>query len=166
MDVHLVFDRRITTWPLLAGLHSPVQWVFDRTESCGLAEAGQQYLAISVSNADGLLGRHPDELVPWITGELGRLLPAARSARLVDSLVTKERHATFRAVPGTAALRPPAQSAYPGLAVAGAWTDTGWPATMEGAVRSGRAAGRAVCNSERELGPQGQPRTNPIEEVA
>jgi hydroxysqualene dehydroxylase len=73
-----------------------------------------------------------------------RLLPAARGARVVDRLVTKERAATFRARPGTAALRPPAQTAVPGLAVAGAWTDTGWPATMEGAVRSGRTAARAA----------------------
>ena len=166
LDVHLVFDRRVTRWPLMAGLHSPVQWVFDRTSSSGLAEAGQQYLAVSLSNADSLLGRHPDDLVSWITAELGYLLPAARSARVIDSLVTKERHATFRAVPGTAMLRPPARTAHPGLAVAGAWTDTGWPATMEGAVRSGRAAARAVCNSERGLGPRGQSRTDPIEEVA
>ena len=59
-------------------------------------------------------------------------------------MVTKERHATFRATPGSAALRPGAATSFPGLAVAGAWTDTGWPATMEGAVRSGHAAARVV----------------------
>jgi protoporphyrinogen oxidase len=148
IDVHLVFDRPVTRWPLLAGLHSPVQWVFDRTLSSGLLEdggaAGAQYVAVSVSAADGLVARRPDELVPWITGELARLLPEAGRARVRDALVTKERNATFRAQPGTAALRPAARSAWPGLAVAGAWTDTGWPATMEGAVRSGRAAA-AVC---------------------
>jgi squalene-associated FAD-dependent desaturase len=146
VDVHLVFDRQVTRWPLVAGLHSPVQWVFDRTASSGLASDGRgpQYLAVSVSAADEMLGRRPDELTPWISAELGRLLPATGGARILDALVTKERQATFRARPGTAALRPPPRTAWPGLAVAGAWTDTGWPATMEGAVRSGRAAAR-VC---------------------
>jgi squalene-associated FAD-dependent desaturase len=148
LDVHLVFDRKVTDWPLMAGLDSPVQWVFDRTASAGTPDGAspEQYLAVSVSNADSLLGRHPDELVRWIQGELGRLLPAVAGARLVDALVTKERQATFRAVPGTAALRPQARTALPGLAVAGAWTATGWPATMEGAVRSGRAAAAAVLD--------------------
>jgi squalene-associated FAD-dependent desaturase len=160
VDVHLVFDRPVTRWPLLAGLDSPVQWVFDRTASSGLMSepdapqyvgpqyVGPQYVAVSVSAADDLLGRHPDQLVPWITGELARLLPEAGGARLVDSLVTKERQATFRARPGTAPLRPGARTTRAGLAVAGAWTDTGWPATMEGAVRSGRtAAGVALAGA-------------------
>jgi squalene-associated FAD-dependent desaturase len=146
MDVHLIYDRPVSPWPLMAGLRSPVQWVFDRTAAAGLAGTGCQYLAVSVSNADALLGRHPTEIVAEVSTALAALLPdvAGARARLVDSLVTKERQATFRAVPGTAALRPPAATAHPGLAVAGAWTDTGWPATMEGAVRSGRAATRAV----------------------
>jgi squalene-associated FAD-dependent desaturase len=145
IDVHLVFDRPVTRWPLLAGLHSPVQWVFDRTASSGLSEQrdGSQYVAVSVSAADELIARRPDELVPWVTAELACLLPEAAQARVLDALVTKERKATFRARPGTAALRPGPRTAWPGLAVAGAWTDTGWPATMEGAVRSGRAAATA-----------------------
>jgi squalene-associated FAD-dependent desaturase len=153
VDVHLVFDRQITRWPLLAGLQSPVQWVFDRTASSGLASGaeGPQYVAVSVSAADEMLGRRPDELVPQITAELGRLLPDATAARVLDALVTKERQATFRARPGTAALRPPARTAWPGLAVAGAWTDTGWPATMEGAVRSGRAAARVCLEPEQKF---------------
>jgi squalene-associated FAD-dependent desaturase len=161
VDVHLVFDRPVTHFPLLAGVHSPVQWVFDRTESSGLngqadpagrsgrtGRAAPQYLAVSVSAADDLLGRRPDDLVTCIIAELGRLLPETGGARVVDALVTKERKATFRARPGTAALRPGPRSAWPGLAVAGAWTDTGWPATMEGAVRSGRAAAAACLSAQ------------------
>jgi squalene-associated FAD-dependent desaturase len=146
IDVHLVFDRRVSPWPLMAGQASPVQWVFDRTTSSGLGRAadGRQYLAVSLSAADHLMGRRPDDLVGWIGAELARLLPDAGRARIIDSLVTKERRATFRALPGTAALRPDAATSWPGLAVAGAWTNTGWPATMEGAVRSGRTAAR-VC---------------------
>jgi squalene-associated FAD-dependent desaturase len=145
VDVHLVFDRPVTPWPLLAGVRSPVQWVFDRTGSSGLEPGrGEQYVAVSLSAADAQVGRHPDELTPWIVTELARLLPQAAEARVLDSLVTKERHATFRAAPGSARLRPGPRTELPGLAVAGAWTDTGWPATMEGAVRSGTAAAR-VC---------------------
>jgi squalene-associated FAD-dependent desaturase len=149
VDVHLVFDRPVTRWPLLAGLDSPVQWVFDRTESSGLRSEGDrdQYVAVSVSAADEMLGRRPDELVPWIVHELARLLPEVAGARVLDSLVTKERNATFRARPGTAPLRPGPRTAWPGLAVAGAWTDTGWPATMEGAVRSGQAAAEACLRA-------------------
>jgi squalene-associated FAD-dependent desaturase len=146
VDVHFVFDRRVTEYAFMAALGSPVQWVFDRTAASGLAEAdpSAQYLAVSLSAADTLLGRRPEDLISWIRKELERLLPEVAGARLVDSLVTKERKATFRARPGSASLRPPAATALPGLAVAGAWTATGWPATMEGAVRSGRAAARAV----------------------
>jgi squalene-associated FAD-dependent desaturase len=146
VDVHLVFDRPVTRWPLMAGCGSAVQWVFDRTASSGLETrpGGPQYLAVSLSAADDLVGRRPDDLIAWIQIELTRLLPPAGGARVLDSLVTKERQATFRARPGTGRLRPPQKTGWPGLAIAGAWTDTGWPATMEGAVRSGRAAARAV----------------------
>ncbi len=168
VDVHLVFDRQVSPWPLMAGHGSPIQWVFDRTMSSGLesASSDRQYLAVSLSAADHLLGRHPDGLTSWVADELARLLPDAGRARIVDSLVTKERRATFRAIPGTAVLRPDPATAWPGLAVAGAWTNTGWPATMEGAVRSGRAAARA-CLAER---PRSFPRPEEIitakEEVA
>ncbi|HEY1650394.1 MAG TPA: hydroxysqualene dehydroxylase HpnE [Acidimicrobiales bacterium] len=149
VDFHLVYDRPVTAWPLMAAVSSPVQWVFDRTGSSGLASG--QYLAVSISAADGLLTERPESLVQRIAGELGRLLPLSNEARLVDSLVTKERRATFRAAPGTASLRPAARTSFPGLAVAGAWTDTGWPATMEGAVRSGRAAARAALDAVQRI---------------
>jgi squalene-associated FAD-dependent desaturase len=169
VDVHLVFDRPVTRWPLLAGLDSPVQWVFDRTASSGLATgpAGPQYVAVSVSAADHLLERHPDHLVPLITSELARILPEVSGARLVDAIVTKERKATFRAGPGTAALRPGPRTARPGLAIAGAWTDTGWPATMEGAVRSGRAAAEvALAGAGAARGARQRLHSTHTEEVA
>jgi uncharacterized protein with NAD-binding domain and iron-sulfur cluster len=75
---------------------------------------------------------------------LTELLPAARSAIVERFVVTRERFATFRAAPGTWGSRPGPKTGIEGLALAGAWTDTGWPATMEGAVRSGRAAARVV----------------------
>lgn len=162
VDVHLVYDRKVTTWPFMAAVDSPVQWVFDRTESSGLAGSSdlpntgdRQYIAVSISAADHLLGRRPEELVSWINSELARLLPAVTSAKLLDSLVTKERRATFAATSGTARLRPAQATRIDGLAVAGAWTDTGWPATMEGAVRSGRAAADACLSGRRH--PSAEP---------
>jgi hydroxysqualene dehydroxylase len=143
VDIHLRYDRPVTDLPFAAAVGTRAQWIFDRTVASGLAPGQCQYLAISISAADGEVGRHPERLAGDIAAEISRVLPAAADAKLTDTLVTKERYATWRAAPGTAALRPGPSSAYPGLAIAGAWTDTGWPATMEGAVRSGVAAARA-----------------------
>ncbi len=71
---------------------------------------------------------------------LAELFPAARDAQVTEFFVTRERRATFRQAPGSGALRPKAATLRPGLVLAGAWTATGWPDTMEGAVRSGLAA--------------------------
>lgn len=145
VNVHLVLDRRVTDLPLAAAVGSPVQFVFDHTEASGLEPAaGQQCLVVSLSAADRYVGRRPDELVRAFHAALGDLFPRARRAGLVDAVVTRERSATFRGVPGTAALRPGPRTRVPGLFLAGAWCDTGWPATMEGAVRSGDSAAMAA----------------------
>jgi uncharacterized protein with NAD-binding domain and iron-sulfur cluster len=123
---------------MAAGVGTPIQFLFDRTASSGLAEG--QCLAISLSAADAYIGRRPEDLVRSFRQALDELLPAARHARLVDGTVSREHAATFRAVPGTSALRPSSRTGLRGLALAGAWCDTGWPATMEGAVRSGQSA--------------------------
>ncbi len=170
VNVHLVLDRTVTDLPMAAAVDSPIQYVFDRTVSSGLAAssgvaassdgvtasssgvagssdvAGKQCLSISLSAADRYIGQHPDELVRSFRQALDDLFPAARHARLVDGTVSREHTATFRAVPGTAALRPPARTAIQGLALAGAWCDTGWPATMEGAVRSGLSAASVILS--------------------
>jgi squalene-associated FAD-dependent desaturase len=155
VDVHLIFDRRVTEWPIMAAHRSPVQWVFDRTASSGLQPSGRQYLAVSLSAADQLLGRAPEELRDSSVAALERLLPPVSEARLVDATVTKERRATFRAAPGSQSVRPPAATRRAGLVLAGAWTETGWPATMEGAVRSGSAAVQALVDAaaRHELAP-------------
>ncbi len=144
VNVHLVYDRRVTDLSFAAALESPVQFVFDRTASSGTRRG--QCLAVSLSAADRWIGLRPDELIKIFTEALGDLFPAARHARVVDAVVTREHEATFRGVPGTLALRPGPRTQCPGLAMAGAWTDTGWPATMEGAVRSGHAAAGAVLS--------------------
>jgi squalene-associated FAD-dependent desaturase len=142
VNVHVHFDRRVTDLRLAAALDSPAQWIFDRTVSSG---AGQgQYLAVSISGADDYIGARPLDLGSDMVEALGALFPAAREAKVLKTLVTREHNATFRASPGSAQHRAPARTRAPGLAVAGAWTATGWPPTMEGAVRSGLAAARTV----------------------
>jgi uncharacterized protein with NAD-binding domain and iron-sulfur cluster len=117
-----------------------VQWVFDRTGSAGL-ESGQ-YLVISLSAADDDLGVTSTELRERYEPALRELLPGAREAAVDTFFVTREHAATFRAAPGARAFRAGPRTALHGLVIAGSWTDTGWPATMEGAVRSGHAAAR------------------------
>jgi hydroxysqualene dehydroxylase len=119
-----------------------VQWIFDRTAASGVAEG--QLLAVSLSAAEAEIGRPKAQIVAEATAALERMLTRARRAKLLDAAVTRSPRATFRAAPGAGRLRPPARTGIPGLALAGAWTDTGWPATMEGAVRSGHAAAREV----------------------
>ncbi|GAA4685347.1 hydroxysqualene dehydroxylase HpnE [Pseudonocardia yuanmonensis] len=147
VNVHVVYDRRVLDAPFAAGVYTPVQWVFDRTDQSGAATVygpRAQYLAVSVSAADDLVGLPAATLRERFLPALEALLPAARDAVVLESFVTREPHATFRGAPGQAALRPGPRTALPGLYVAGAWTDTGWPATMEGAVRSGEAAAEAL----------------------
>jgi len=138
VNVHVVYDRPVTAHAFAAGLGATAQFVFDRTKAAG-AERGQ-VLAVSISAADAEIGERPEALIERVTGELRLLFPSARRAEVVDAVVTREHDATFRGVPGTRKLRPGPETGLANLFLAGAWTDTGWPATMEGAVRSGRAA--------------------------
>ena len=142
VNVHVVYDRRVTRLPFAAAVDSPVQWVFDKTRTSGLKTG--QYLAISLSAADGYVEVPTARLREQFLPALEELFPAARDARVTDFFVTRERRATFRQAPGCGALRPGAATSLPGLVLAGAWTDTGWPDTMEGAVRSGRTAAQEL----------------------
>jgi squalene-associated FAD-dependent desaturase len=150
VNVHLVLGQRVLDEPFLAVVGSPLQWIFDRTEAAGLARG--QYLALSISAADGYIEQPVARLRELFLPELARVLPAVDRAELVDFFVTRERAATIRSAPGQAALRAPARTARPGLVLAGAWTDTGWPDTMEGAVRSGQTAARIVLGQAAEQG--------------
>ena len=142
VNVHVIYDRPVMSLPFAAAIDSPVQWVFDRTRISGLDQLspGQQYLAISLSAADEYADVPAARLREQFVPALAELFPAARDAQVTEFFVTRERRATFRQVPGSGALRPQAATRRPGLVLAGAWTDTGWPDTMEGAVRSGLAA--------------------------
>jgi squalene-associated FAD-dependent desaturase len=150
VNLHVHYDRRVLDEPLAAALGSPVQWIFDRTEASGAREG--QLVAISLSHAVGEIGASVAELRGRYLPALERLLPAARNAAVLDFAVTHEPRATFAAVPGTAKLRPGPRTSVPGVYLAGSWTDTGWPATMESAVRSGLAAARLAVSDSRETG--------------
>ncbi|HTX62652.1 MAG TPA: hydroxysqualene dehydroxylase HpnE, partial [Acidimicrobiales bacterium] len=148
VNVHLVFDRRVTDLPMAAAVSSPVQFVFDHTSASGIRPAtGHQCLVLSLSDATAWVGRRPDYLIRTFHAALGNLFPRARDAALVDGVVSREHAATFRGAPGTAALRPHPATSLPGVFLAGAWCATGWPATMEGAVRSGTDAASAALAS-------------------
>jgi uncharacterized protein with NAD-binding domain and iron-sulfur cluster len=142
VNLHVVFDRPVMDLPFVASIDTPLQWIFDRSAAAGL-ERGQ-YLTVSLSAADAYLGLSRAELRGIFLPALEGLLPDARRARVEHFFATCEREATFLQRPGTQRLRPGPRTASPGLFLAGAWTDTGWPATMEGAVRSGLAAARGA----------------------
>lgn len=145
LNLHVVYDRTVLTRPFFAALGSPVQWVFDRTRVSGLRQG--QYLAVSQSAAHDDIDEPVAALSERYLPELARLLPRARDAGVRDFFVTRERTATFAPAPGVGRLRPGARTRVPGLYLAGAWTATGWPATMEGAVRSGVGAADAALSA-------------------
>ncbi|MGI5215700.1 hydroxysqualene dehydroxylase HpnE [Plantactinospora sp. CA-290183] len=140
VNVHVRYQQRVTDLEFAAGLDTPVQWVFDRSPT---GTAGQ-YLVVSISAAEQVLATRAGALLRTQIDALAELFPAARRTRVLDAFVTREPRATFRQEPGSRSARPPAQTRSPGLALAGAWTDTGWPDTMEGAVRSGHRAADVV----------------------
>jgi squalene-associated FAD-dependent desaturase len=141
VSVHLLFDRPLLARLLAALVGTPAHWVFDRGRLTGHEPERGQYLTVVASGAPDLAETRGRELVELMARELTERLGRAE---LLWSRVSREPAATFLGTPGTAALRPGPETGRPGVVRAGAWTATGWPATMEGAVRSGRAAARAL----------------------
>jgi zeta-carotene desaturase len=135
--VHLWFDRSITALPHATLLDSPLHWVFNKG-------AGRQ-LQVVISASRAMTSMSRGEIVDLAVGELKVYFPEARTAQLLRARVVKEVRATFSATPGLTSLRPAPATHLPNVFVAGDWTRTGWPSTMEGAVRSGYAAAEAVA---------------------
>jgi hydroxysqualene dehydroxylase len=129
VDVHLWYDRPVLGCDFAALLDSPVQWVFEKSPG---------YVCCSLSAADDLVQRSERELVELGRKELAAVLPQAARARLLRGAATRDPDATFIPAPGVR--RPGPTTVLSNLVIAGAWTDTGWPATIESAVRSGRTA--------------------------
>ena len=137
--IHLWFDRPVTELPHATLLDRTIQWMFNKS--------GGRYLQLVVSASRELTALARAEIVALAVRELGEFFPRVRQARLEKSHVIKELRATFSAAPGTEALRPPPETGRPNLFLAGDWTRSGWPATMEGAVRSGYLAAEAVARA-------------------
>lgn len=139
-SVHLWLDRPVIDTPHEVIVDGLCQWLFQRGE----VAPGEYYLQVVISAARALAGWGHEEIERRVVDELKTIYPAARSAVKRRSRVVTEKAATFSAVPGVDRFRPGPDTGIPGLFVAGDWTATGWPATMEGAVRSGYRAAEAV----------------------
>jgi squalene-associated FAD-dependent desaturase len=139
-SIHLWYDRPITSLPHAVLVGCVGQWLFARGETA----PGEHYFQVVVSASRAFRGLRHDEVQRRIIAELAALFPAARSARLLRSRSVTEHAATFSAVSGVDRWRPAQTSPIHNLLVAGDWTATGWPATMEGAVRSGYLAVEAL----------------------
>jgi squalene-associated FAD-dependent desaturase len=142
VSVHLWFDRPLLATPLAALLDSDAHWVFDRGALTGHAPERGQYLTVVASGVPELLEVRGRELVDRIAGQLTERLG---DAELLWSRVSREPYATVALRPGV--IRAGVATSRPGIVRAGAWTDTGWPATMESAVRSGRAAAQHLLST-------------------
>ena len=141
VSVHLLFDRDLLPRPLAALLGSPAHWVFDRGRLTGHEPERGQYLTVVSSGAPELEALRGRELVELIAGALTERLGAAE---LLWSRVSREPAATIAVRPGSERERRGPATGRRGVARAGAWTATGWPPTMESAVRSGRTAARRL----------------------
>ena len=157
--VHLWFDRVVMTEPYLTLLDHTTQWIFNKSLLYGSSAppagpdvAGQagaavencQYLQLVISASYELVPRSRQDIIELCRRELQEILPPARQARLLKATVIKETAATFSPEPGCDRWRPPQSGPIKNLFLAGDWTATGWPATMEGAVRSGYLAAEAI----------------------
>lgn len=134
--IHLWFDRPVTQLPHATLLDRTIQWMFNKGEG--------RYIELVVSASRSLIATPRQEIIRLAVSELAEFFPAAREARLERAHVVKEVRATFSARPGLEALRPGNETEVANLFLAGDWTRSGWPATMEGAVRSGYLAAEAV----------------------
>ncbi|MBI2913594.1 MAG: FAD-dependent oxidoreductase [Chloroflexi bacterium] len=165
VNVHMWYDRQVTNMEFAAFLNTPLQWVFNKSRLWGQEGDGPsasrrtgQYLDVSLSGAQEFAEMPAAEIIRQFDREVQALFPAARTAELKRTLVVKQRHATFAARPGISRLRPGQRTPVGNLFLAGDWTATGWPATMESAVRSGLLAAREVlrrcCGQQGEQPPE------------
>ena len=151
--IHLWFDRQITDLDHAVLLDRTIQWMFHKSRLLTTrtgnpnAEAGGSYIELVVSASKSLIDKSRAEIVELALKEVREFFPAARAANLVKSTVIKEVHATYSPRPGIDAYRPPQSTGWPRVFLAGDWTRTGWPATMEGAVRSGYLAAEALART-------------------
>jgi squalene-associated FAD-dependent desaturase len=148
--IHFWFDRTVTDLPHAVLLDRTVQWMFNKSVLQEKKEAGS-YLELVVSSSKTLVEKSKQEILDLALSELKEFFPEINNAQVVKSTVIKEIKATYSALPMSDDYRPPAATEWPRLFLAGDWTSTGWPATMEGAVRSGYKAADALLGSGSNL---------------
>ena len=137
--IHLWFDRPVTTLPHATLLDRTIQWMFNKSEG--------RYIQLVVSASRTLLETPRQEIIDLAVRELAEFFPLVKNARLEKAQVIKEVRATFSARPGLESIRPVSRTRLSNFFLAGDWTRSGWPATMEGAVRSGYLAAEAVTEA-------------------
>ncbi|HEY6951947.1 MAG TPA: hydroxysqualene dehydroxylase HpnE, partial [Bacteroidota bacterium] len=150
VSINLWFDRKVFDGEFSAVLNSDIQWIFNRSQICpspNKSGNGTQHLSLVISGAAAYIDLEKDRIVEIALNDLRRVIPAVNAAKLVRSLVIKEKRATFSPKPGMETMRPDCRTKYGNLFLAGDWTNTGLPATIEGAVLSGRTAAKAALNS-------------------
>jgi zeta-carotene desaturase len=149
--IHLWFDRPVTDLDHAALLDMRIQWMFNKTLirrfETGQAATPGQYLELVISASFPELHQSREEILTSALAELARFFPAVRDAKLLKAGVLKEARATFSVTPGLDRFRPTADAPGDNLYLAGDWTLSGWPSTMEGAVRSGRLAAEAIARA-------------------
>ncbi len=149
--IHLWFDREITSLEHAVLLERTIQWMFHKSKILATRKETAQkgsYLELVVSSSKTLVDKPRQEIIERAVHELAEFFPTVREARLTKATVVKEIHATFSPTPGSDAFRPSHLTPWPRLFLAGDWTATGWPATMEGAVRSGYSAAEALSGNK------------------
>ena len=177
VNLHLWYDRPVMEESFCAFVDSPLQWVFNKSKIMSEGASGEpefaakhagkrgdmrhaaayhlsgklteegQYVCISVSAAWEYIDQPREELARLFIAEMAQVFPGAGEATVEQAIVVKQRHATFRCLPGASARRPGSRTPIPNLFLAGEWTDTGWPSTMESAARSGYNAAQAIGSS-------------------
>jgi squalene-associated FAD-dependent desaturase len=147
--IHLWFDRAISDLDHAVLLDRTIQWMFHKSRLLetreNQASGNGSYIELVVSNSRSLVEKSRGEIVDLAMRELVEFFPAARDAKLLKSTVIKEVHATYSPGPGVDQYRPRAETAWPRVFLAGDFVATGWPATMEGAVRSGYLAAESLA---------------------
>ena len=145
VNVYLWYDRPVMEQDFVALVDSPLQWVFNKTAIMGVNGSDKgQYVTVSLSAAFDYVNQPKQTVQQMCTEAMKEAFPKAKSARVTHSLVVKQEKATFRCLPGSDRFRPKSHTPVKNLYLAGDWTDTGWPSTMEGAVRSGVHAAQAL----------------------
>jgi zeta-carotene desaturase len=146
--IHLWFDREVTALEHAVLLDTTIQWMFQKSKIQPQRHGGRgSYLELVVSASRSLVNMQRQEIIDLAMSELAMFFPRVKEAKLEKAAVVKEVHATFSCTPGLDAFRPQVKTGWPGVFLAGDWTATGWPATMEGAVRSGYLAAEGVARA-------------------